>query len=185
MATAIKQYPEHVYTQRTITQKVCIGMGIIFIIVGFAGVIVPSLFGMHLSFAHNLIHLVSGALALWAGYADNSRKAYNFALTFGTVYLLLGVVGFVIGGPGFPSVGDMEEDQNLLRIIPNSLEFGTVDHIVHLFIGGVFLLSSFASRKNINDHSNDRRNLRDASLGRSDINRPVDNTRRKEFESRI
>jgi hypothetical protein len=185
MATTVRRYPEHVYSPRTVTQKVCIGMGILFMIVGFAGVVIPGLFGMHLSFAHNLIHLGSGAIALWAGYSDNSRKAYNFCLSFGSIYLLLGIVGFIFGRPGYPGVGHMEADQNLLRIIPNGLEFGSSDHVVHLLLGGILLVAAFASRKSTTGPRRTRSNLRDASLGRSDINRPVDNARRKEFERRI
>lgn len=185
MATAIKRYPEHVYSPRTLTQKVCIGMGILSMIIGFAGVVIPGLFEMHLSFAHNLIHLGTGALALWAGYSDSSRKAYNFCLSFGSIYLLLGIVGFAFGSPGYPSVGHMEPDQNLLRIIPNVLEFGFSDHIVHSALGGIFLISALVSKKTNTTSFQTKSDLKDASLGRSDINRSVDYGRRKEFEGKL
>lgn len=127
-------------------QKVCIGMGIAFIIVGISGVLMPNIFGMHLGMFHNLIHLVSGAVALWCGYSDRN-KAFLFCLGFGAVYGMLGILGFMLGEPGYPSVGHMEADQNLLRVIPNMLEFGTMDHAVHMLISAIFLYTAFTHRK--------------------------------------
>lgn len=127
-------------------QKVCIGLGIVFVIVALAGVMMPGFMGMHLSMVHNLIHLGSGFLALWSGYSGR-RKAYNFCLAFGAIYGLLGIAGFIMGSPGYPAVGHMEADQNLFRLIPNVLEFGTMDHLVHFLLGAVFLFISFAHRK--------------------------------------
>ena len=42
-------------------------LGIVFLLVGLLGFAAPNLMGMHLSTTHNLIHLVSGALALYFG----------------------------------------------------------------------------------------------------------------------
>lgn len=205
MATVMNRpRSHHVTTPRTTLQKVCIGLGIFFIVAGLGGIVMPGMLGMHLSLAHNVIHLASGALAIASGYADNSRKAYNFALSFGVVYGLLGLAGFVFGEPGYPGVGHMEADENLLRIIPNVLEFGTSDHTVHVLISVAFLASAYAwkkmrdnARSNVSnvkrtspvvgreDLSNYDRNLKDASLGRGDINRRSDNSRRSDFENRI
>ncbi len=132
---------------RTMTQRVCITLGFIFIAIGLLGIIVPGFMGMHLSMAHNFIHLISGVLALWSGYADESRKAYNFCIGFGALYGILGISGFVFGEPGYPGVGHMEADENLLRIIPNVLEFGGSDHIVHIVLSGVFLITAYAFRQ--------------------------------------
>ncbi len=132
------------FATRTSIQKVCIFMGAVFVLGGIGGIIMPGLMNMHLSMSHNLIHIVSGALSLAFGYSDNSRSAYNFAVTFGVVYGLLGIAGFVIGQPGYPGVGHMEADQNLLRVIPNVLEFGTMDHSVHMILSAAFLLGAYA-----------------------------------------
>jgi len=145
-------------------QKVCIGLGIVFVIVGLAGVMMPGLMGMHLSMVHNLIHLGSGFLALWSGYSSR-RKAYNFCLAFGAIYGILGIAGFLIGAPGYPAVGHMEADQNLFRLIPNVLELGTMDHLVHILLSAIFLFTTFAHRKDgINDNRIDR-----STSGSSDI----------------
>jgi hypothetical protein len=133
-------------TYKSGTQKVCIGMGIVFILIGLVGIMMPGFMGMHLSMAHDLIHLASGALALWAG-STTDQRAFNFCLIFGGVYGLLGVVGFIIGEPGYPGVGHMHADQNLFRLVPNVLEFGTVDHVVHLAISGIFLITAYVWRR--------------------------------------
>ena len=133
-------------TDRTPPQKVAVTMGIAFSALGLFGIIVPGFMNMHLSLSHNLIHLISGALALWCGYT-NQNRAYNFCLGFGAVYGLLGILGFLVGEPGYPSVGHLEADQNLFRAIPDVLEFGTMDHLVHLFIAAFLLFTAYTFRK--------------------------------------
>ena len=46
-------------------KTVCKLLGAVFVIVGVAGFIAPTLLGAHLSPVHNLVHLVSGAIALY------------------------------------------------------------------------------------------------------------------------
>lgn len=151
MATVMNPQSHHMMVPRSLTQKVCIGTGIFFVMAGLIGIVFPGFMAMHLSLAHNIIHLASGALALWCGYADDPKKAYNFALGFGIVYGLLGLAGFVVGEPGYPGVGHMEADDNLMRIIPNVLEFGTVDHLVHIALASVLLLSAYSWLKRRED----------------------------------
>lgn len=216
MATTMNRH-SHLVTYRTLPQKVCITLGVFFILAGLGGIVMPGLLGMHLSLTHNLVHLVSGALALWCGYSDNAKKAYIFCVAFGSVYGLLGIAGFVFGDPGYPGVGHMEADQNLMRIIPNVFELGTADHIVHVLLGVAFLGTAYiwkkrndvAGRSVVNEQGrttrrsgsferettragtrdvfrqNSQSDLKDASLGKSDINRPIDRNRRSDFESRI
>ena len=188
-------------------------MGVALFIAGLTGIVFPGFLGMHLSAAHNLIHLSSGALALWVGYSEDSRKAYTYCLAFGAIYGVLAVLGFLIGQPGYPSVGHMEADQNLLRVIPNILEFGTSDHVVHLFISAILLFSAFLWKKDHErgtrgivdvqrrrggvgsdvfrqqvtdkDLPNSRSNLSRAELGKSDVNRNSDIERRRDFEGKI
>ena len=112
-------------------------LGIVFILVGIAGFLVPNLLGTHLTFAHNIIHLVSGAVALYFGLAGSLAGARAFCLVFGAVYLLLGVVGMVAG----------TGDGRMLTIIPDDLMFGTMDHIVHILLGALFLIGGLATRK--------------------------------------
>jgi hypothetical protein len=215
MATTMNTHqPHHLTTARTIPQKVCIGLGIVFVLAGLAGIVMPGMFGLHLSLAHNIIHLASGAIAIWAGYSDDFRRAYNFSVGFGVIYGLLGIGGFIFGVEGYPGVGHMEADGNLLRIIPNALELGTADHALHIILSAVFLTSAFlwkkrndiAGRTVVNHQGrvslnregtsevftrdasqlqNSESDLKDADLGRSDINRNSDVGRRSDFERRI
>src|SRR5690348_8937043 len=106
MATTMKRSVGSA-SYKTPIQKVCITLGIIFVLIGVLGIIMPGFMGMHLSMAHNLIHLVTGALALWVGYYDDASKAYTFSIAFGAIYAVLGIAGYVIGQPGYPGVGHM------------------------------------------------------------------------------
>lgn len=154
MATTYKQNNfgsgSRAASRRTTTQQVCSGIGIVFIVIGLAGILMPGLMGMHLSLTLDLIHLVSGALALWVGNSAFPKRAFYYCLAFGSVYGLLGLAGFIIGSPGYPGVGHMEADQNLLRVIPNVLELGTIDHIFHVMLSAVLLFTVYAWREKAN-----------------------------------
>src|SRR5690242_16853272 len=76
--------------------------GIVFLLVGILG-FVPGvtndqmLLGIfHVNAAHNVVHLVSGAVALWAGMATASC-ARMFFRVFGIVYALVALLGFFVG----------------------------------------------------------------------------------------
>ena len=119
---------------------VCKILGVVFLIVGIAGFVMPGFLGTHLSLAHNLVHIISGAIALYFGFAGSPSGARTFCLVFGAVYLLLGIVGFVMGHPGASAMaGMMFEDSKLWKVLPGTLEFGNMDHIVHCHLGAVFL----------------------------------------------
>ncbi len=98
-------------------------MGVLLLLVGVLGfthVLDP--LGAHLNPAHNLVHIVSGAAALYFGFAGSLSAAKTFCLVFGLVYLLLGIVGLAMG---------------TLNIGP--LIFGQVDHGIHVIVGAIFL----------------------------------------------
>ena len=119
---------------------VCKILGVVFVLVGVAGFVMPGFLGTHLSLAHNAVHLISGAIALYLGFAGSPSAARTFCLVFGAVYLLLGVVGFVMGAPGVSSIAGMTmEDSKLWKVLPGTLELGKMDHIVHYLLGVVFL----------------------------------------------
>ena len=104
-------------------------LGVVFILVGLLGFAMPTLLGAHLSPAHNVIHLVSGAIALYLGLKGTLSAARMFCLVFGAVYLLLGIVGFVAG------TGD-----DRMFNVAGLLHLGTMDHIIHLLLGAIFLI---------------------------------------------
>jgi uncharacterized membrane protein HdeD (DUF308 family) len=117
------------------TKTVSTILGIIFLVVGLLGFAAPNLMGMHLSVAHNVIHLVSGALALYFGTKGSYDSARAFCIIFGIVYGLLGLIGFVAGGTDY-----------MLTLIPDQLVLGKMDHIIHVTIGILFIVAGFSPR---------------------------------------
>ena len=106
-------------------------LGVILLLVGILGfthVLDP--LGAHLSPAHNLVHIVSGVIALYFGFAGSLSGAKGFCTIFGLVYLLLGIIGLAKGN---------------LDIGP--LMLGKVDHGIHLIVGALFLAGGLLTKK--------------------------------------
>lgn len=106
-------------------------LGVILLLVGILGfthVLDP--LGAHLSPAHNLVHIVSGVIALYFGFAGSLSGAKGFCTIFGLVYLLLGIIGLAKGN---------------LNIGP--LMLGKVDHGIHLIVGALFLAGGLLTKK--------------------------------------
>lgn len=118
-------------------RTIAILIGVIFILVGIVGFFSMNLMGAHLTKGHNIIHLVSGAISLYIGLKGSLSAAKTFGLVFGAVYLLLGVVGFLLGNPS---------DDRMLTLIDNRLFFGTMDHIIHIVIGAIYLIGALMTR---------------------------------------
>ena len=120
-------------------------VGLVFILVGIVGFIpaAHTLLGTHLSPVHNIVHLVSGAVSLYFGTKGTLGGARAFCMIFGIVYGLLGVVGFFLGKPG-EFMG--KADDRWFKVIPGTLELGTVDHVIHIAIGVLFLIGALATR---------------------------------------
>ena len=124
--------------------------GVVFLLVGIIGFVKPDLMGTHLSMAHNLVHIVSGIIALYFGFAASLSAARSFALAFGAVYLLLGIVGFIMGSPGTSTIAGMAmEDGRLWKLLPGTLELGTADHAVHILLGIVFLAGALLTKADV------------------------------------
>ncbi len=62
---------------------------------------------------------------------------------------MLGVVGFVAGGPGTPDMPGMAADSRLLKVIPGVLELGTSDHSLHIILGIAFLAGGLLTRSDV------------------------------------
>jgi len=117
-------------------KKIATALGAVFIVVGLIGFAAPTVMGMHLSVAHNIVHLVSGALALYFGLKGTPAGARTFCILFGAVYGLLGLVGFVAG----------TGSERMFTVIPDQLMLGTMDHVVHVVLGAVFLIAGLYKR---------------------------------------
>ena len=106
--------------------------GIVFILIGILG-FVPGvtdnqmLLGIfHVNAAHNVVHLLSGAAALFAGITSAGAARIYFRV-FGVIYGLVAVLGFMMG------------DGMLLGLISNN----TADTWLHVVIAAVSLLLGF------------------------------------------
>jgi hypothetical protein len=115
-------------------------LGVAFILVGIIGFVSPGFLGTHLSTTHNLVHIISGAVALYFGLSASLSAARTFDIVFGIVYALLGVCGFALGsGP----------DRMFEALSSLGLHLGTMDHIVHILLGVVFLIGGFLTKADL------------------------------------
>jgi len=108
-------------------KTVCKILGVVFLLVGVVGFASPTLLGAHLTPPHNVVHILSGVVALYFGFAGSLSGAKAFFLVFGVVYLALGVLGLALGHP---------PDRTWMV---GPLHFGTADHGIHCLLGIIFL----------------------------------------------
>lgn len=109
-------------------KTLCKILGVVFLLVGIAGFAAPTLMGFHLSPPHNLVHILSGVIALYFGFAGSLSSAKVFCLVFGVVYLGLGILGMTMGDPIM---------NRMWHVGP--LELAAKDHGLHILLGVVFL----------------------------------------------
>lgn len=110
--------------------------GYVFLAIGILG-FVPGLapddhlLGIfHINALHNIIHLASGAVALWAGYSSFKASRMYFQI-FGVVYGLVTVLGLLAG------------DNDILGLVANNM----ADVVLHFAIAAVSLYLGFASAR--------------------------------------
>src|SRR3989442_15300413 len=106
--------------------KTTIFGGAFLVLAGLLGFAAPGLIGMHLSALHNVLLLLSGALAIYFGLKATPAATRTFCMVFGAVYGVLGLAGFVAGGSDYT-----------FTIIPGALVLGAMDHLVHLILGAI------------------------------------------------
>ena len=129
-------------------------LGVVFLVVGVLGFIAPGLAGFHLSLAHNLVHIISGALGLYFGLKGTLAAARLFCIVFGIVYGLLGVAGYALGTDRQHTLAGVTHggtDSNLLQVIAGQLELASMDHGLHILLGLVFLVGGLLTKANVRD----------------------------------
>jgi Domain of unknown function (DUF4383) len=113
-------------------KTICKIFGAVLVVVGIVGFFINNLLGLHLTLIHNVVHILTGLVALYFGVSGSDASARTFSQVFGGIYVILGIVGFVMP-----------------NIIATVIQFhGTVttgndlimDNIVHLLVGAVFLI---------------------------------------------
>lgn len=117
------------------TKTICKILGFVFLIVGLLGFVAPTILGMHLTLLHNVIHLISGALALYFGFAATDAAAHTFCWVFGIVYLLIGILGFVAPGVVAGLIGHRGMGLTAHDLTP--------DNAVHIILGVIFIVAAF------------------------------------------
>ena len=105
-------------------------------VLGFTTVLAP--LGAHLNPAHNAVHILTGVISLYFGFAASLSAARTFCMIFGAVYLLLGVVGYLVGDAG---------NMHMLHVGP--LELGNTDHILHVLVGALYLIGGFTTGRDV------------------------------------
>lgn len=105
---------------------VAVLFGAVLALVGVLGPILGGSDGHLLLFGrnylHDVIHLATGVSALTAGYYRGGRYAGEFLKTFGAVYLLVTIAGFLF--PGL--LGDL-------------IALNMADNLLHLGVAVIFL----------------------------------------------
>ncbi len=116
-------------------KTICKILGVVFLLVGVVGFANDHLLSAHLTPPHNVVHIVSGVIALYFGFAGSLSGAKAFSLVFGVVYLALGILGLALGtGEG-----------RMWHVGP--LDFGQADHGIHVLLGVVFLAGGLFTKK--------------------------------------
>jgi hypothetical protein len=129
---------------KTLAQVYAMALGGVLVLVGIVGFLVEPSFAVgdsaqrgtlilfDINGWHNVVHLLSGIVGL--AMAGTAAKARLFSIGYGVVYVLVTILGFIVGDGGL-----------LLSIIP----INTADNLLHLVIAltgiGVGLASPVGS----------------------------------------
>jgi hypothetical protein len=126
-------------------KKALVFFGIIYIIIAISGIMLELQGGHHdgslllgtfkLDFVHNLVHLLSGVVALTTAMASE-RYARIYFQVFGVVYALVAIVGFV-------------QTDTVLGLFVVNLP----DNLLHVAIAASSLALGFLTKKPTNTNS--------------------------------
>ena len=107
----------------TTNRIVALIIGVVFLLIGILGLLFDtthgSLLGFDVDLVHNLVHLLTGIVALVAVFSGWSRR---FNQVFGIIYLLVGLAGLIPG---------LYFDQRLLGL----MHVNAADNVLHLLVG--------------------------------------------------
>lgn len=96
--------------------------GIILLVLGVVGLFTGNtLAGLNSETLEDIIHIVAGALLVYAGYRGTAAQASLWSKIFGVIFLVVGLVGFFS-----PSIYGLFKQG-----------MGTVDNVVHLVYGAL------------------------------------------------
>lgn len=110
------------------TRQAIGGVGVAFLVAGVIGFFDPTVFGLFsLTMGHNWVHVITGLLYTYLGFAQVGTNVTAWvARVGGSVYALLGVVGFFAPD-----------------ILAPLMTLGTNENVFHLLIGIVVAVLGF------------------------------------------
>jgi uncharacterized membrane protein len=104
---------------------------VVLILLGIIGLFAGNrVLGLNSDILEDIIHILAGAVALYAGFGTRDPgPAIQYARIFGVIYLILGVLGFIL--------------PTLFGLLPSRLL--VLDNIVHLLLGLIGVYVGFAA----------------------------------------
>jgi preprotein translocase subunit Sss1 len=105
-------------------------VGVAVLLVGVVGLIIgdpeDGLLGLfNVDIVEDIVHLATGGLLTYVGFAGTNRAVKSVVTALGVVYLLIGVIGFFV--------------PELFGLIPH--EYSLADNILHLTLGALALFA--------------------------------------------
>jgi hypothetical protein len=120
-------------------RNVCRISGVALLLFGLIGFAWPTVLGLHLTPIHNIVHLLTGLIALYVSFATRIAAARIFCLLFGIGYLLLASAGLV--APGLVA--------SMLGHGPLTAGELTRDNAVHALLGALLLLAGWRAPRTV------------------------------------
>lgn len=115
-------------------QLLCMVLGVVFVVLGLAGMLFSGIFGAHWGLTMNFLHLASGVVLFMAGSKDDKRYAY-YACIAGTIFCGgLALIGWGLGQYGHPTVGFEQPDLFHVTLIKGHIELGLGDNIINTIL---------------------------------------------------
>ena len=110
-------------------------VGVVVIVLGVGGLLLGdrSLFGaLNIDIVEDLVHLVTGGLMAYVGFAQrDTRLVRSVVGGIGVVYLLVGVLGFLV--------------PTLFGLLPSG--YSVVDNLLHLALGVLGIAVGFVVQR--------------------------------------
>jgi hypothetical protein len=114
---------------------VCKILGVLFFVIGIVGLVI----GEDAHRYHALVHLATGLIALYFGFAGSLSSARGVCLALGVFYLLgLGILGLVSWLTGNPAMSHMWN--------PGPFDLNVGAHGFHTLISAIFLAGGLFTR---------------------------------------
>lgn len=117
-------------------------VGVVVLLVGVVGLIAGDpengLLGLfNIDITEDIIHLVTGGLLAYVGFAGSNSAVKSVVTALGVVYLLVGLLGFLA--------------PRIFGLIPNG--YNVADNILHLVLGALALFAVMGNRGKESSHA--------------------------------